>query len=452
MNGRFLPSLSALLPGSVIFVIAGVPFIVLCGSDFMAQAQISSSQRAPLPRSQRLANPLNDLLDEAQHAIDTGNFEGAIAPLQKFLAEQPDVAYAHFQLAYAYTALHRAADARREYERTIALNPKMPEAHLNLGLLLLEKEPAAAVAPLRKAVELLPAEARPRTLLSLAQERSGDLASAADSLEGALRLNPNEPETLVQLGYLYLQLKRLGDAETQFRIALEKQPKSSAAALGLARSLAAQNKSEAPDAYRRYLELQPSDTAARAGLARLLFEQQKYDLALTELDRADAGQPPTLDTLRLRADIQVGQKKMDDAIATLQRALQLAPNDAQLLGGLGRLYLQKREFPSAERYLKAALELEPNNSALWKDLGSTYFLAGNCPATLAVLDHVAQMEAPTAGSWFVRALCYDKLHQLQPALDAYQKFLALDENKNPDQHWQAEQRSKVLKRMLEGKK
>lgn len=453
MNGRFLPSLSALLARSVIFVIAGVPFIVLRGNDFMAQAQVSSSsQRAPLPRSQKLANPLNDLLDEAQHAIDTGNFEGAIAPLQKFLAEQPDVAYAHFQLAYAYTALHRAADARREYERTIALNPKMPEAHLNLGLLLLETDPAAALTPLRKAVELLPTETRPRTLLGVAQERSGDFASAADSLEGALRLNPSDQETLVQLGNLYLQLKRFGDAETQFRSALEKQPKSSAAALGLARSLAAQNKSEAPDAYRRYLELQPSDTAARAGLARLLFEQQKYDLALSELDRADAAQPAALDTLRLRADIQVAQKKVDDAIATLQRALQLAPKDAQLLGGLGRLYLQKRDFPAAEGYLKAALELEPNNSALWKDLGSTYFLAGNCPATLAVLDHVAQVETPAAGSWFVRALCYDKLRQLRPALDAYQKFLALDENKNPDQRWQAEQRSKVLKRMLEGKK
>ena len=450
MNSRFLPSLARVLARSVLCVIAGVPFMVLWGASRMAQAQVSG--RAPLSQSQKLANPLNDLLDEAQHAIDTGNFEGAIAPLRKFLAEQPDVAYAHFQLAYAYTALHRAADARTEYEHAIALNPKMSEAHLNLGLLLLEEEPAAAVAPLRKAVELLPNESRPRTLLGVAQERSGDLASAAESFEGALRLDPGDPGTLLRLGNLYLQLRRAADAEAKFRSAMEKQPKSSAAALGLARSLAEQNKSEALQAYRRYLELQPSDAAARTGLARLLFEQQKYDLALAELDRADAAAPPSLDTLRLRADIQVGQKKMDDAVATLQRALELAPNDAQLIGGLGRLYLQKRDFPSAERYLKAALELAPNNSALWKDLSSTYFLAGNCAATLAALDQVAKIEAATAGSWFVRALCYDKLRQFEPALDAYQKFLALDEDKNPDQRWQAEQRSKVLKRMLEGKK
>lgn len=453
MNGRFLFSLSALRRRSIILGIAGLPLVALCGNNCVAQAQASSTfERPALPQSQKLANPLNDLLDEAQRAIDAGNFAGAIAPLERFLAEQPDVAYAHFQLAYVYTAMHRVGDARTEYEHAIALNPKMPEAYLNLGLLLLEKEPRAAVAPLRKAVELLPTATRPRTLLGVAEERSGDLASAAQSLEGALRLDPDDPETLLRLGNLYLQLGRPADAESKFRSAREKQPNSSAAALGLARSMGAQNKPEAPDAYRRYLELQPSDTAARVGLARLLFQQQKYDLALTELDRADARQPSSLDTLRLRADIQVAQKKIEEAITTLQRALQLAPSDAQLIGGLGRLYLQKRDFLSAERYLKAALELEPNNPALWKDLGSTHFLAGNCPATLAVLDRVAQLEAPTPGSWFVRALCYDKLRQLQPALDAYQRFLALDENKNPDQRWQAEQRSKVLKRMLEGKK
>src|SRR5262249_47774969 len=74
------------------------------------------------------------------------------------------------------------------------------------------------------------------------------------------------------------------------------------------------------------------------------------------------------------------------------------------------------------------------------------------PAALAALDEIAKVEQPNAGVWFVRAICYDKLNQPKPALEAYQKFLDLDQDKNPDQVWQAQQRSKVLKRMLEGKK
>src|SRR6202007_2177643 len=96
-------------------------------------------------RAQKLQNPLNDLLDEAQAALDKNNFEVAITALQKFLAEKPDVAFAHFQLAYAYTGLHQVDEARTEYERCVALDPKIAEAQLNLGILLLGKDSAADV-------------------------------------------------------------------------------------------------------------------------------------------------------------------------------------------------------------------------------------------------------------------------------------------------------------------
>jgi Flp pilus assembly protein TadD len=434
-----------------VFLVGAQSIAPHLGNRQNVQAQ-SVSPHPSQSKSQKLSNPLNDLLDEAQHDIDANNFEAALSPLQTFLAEKPDVAYAHFQLAYAYTALDRAGEARAEYERTIALDPKMPQAHLNLGILLAEREPAAAIAPLRKAVELLPAESRPRILLGVAQERAGDLPAAADSFEGAVRLDPRDADALLHLANMYLNLKRPAAAEPKFRNVLSIQPNSAPALLGLAQSLDAQSNAEAADAYQRYLALEPSDAAARARFVHLLVDQQKYDDALAELDRADQGKPPSSDSLRLRADIQIAQKKLDDAIVTLQRARTLAPTDAQLLGGLGRIYMQKRDFASAEKELKAALELDRNNLVVWKNLSSTYYLSGNCPAALATLDVIAKAETPGAAAWFIRALCFDKLRQVKPALDAYQKFLAMDEGKNPDQIWQAQQRSKVLKHMLEEKR
>jgi len=98
------------------------------------------------------------------------------------------------------------------------------------------------------------------------------------------------------------------------------------------------------------------------------------------------------------------------------------------------------------------LQMDPKNIVYWKDLSSTYYLSGDCPATLSTLDVIAKVETPAAGAWFIRALCYDKLHQLRPALDAYEKFLALQQGKSSDQVWQAQQRSKVLKHMLEQKR
>jgi Flp pilus assembly protein TadD len=363
------------------------------------------------------------------------------------------VAFGHFQLGYAYTGLKRSDEARAEYERAIALDPKMPEACLNLGILLLDAQQyAAAVTPLSKAVDLLPAQSRPRALLAVAQDRSGDQEAAARSFEGVLHLDPNDLAANHYLGDIDLRRGKPAQAEARFRHALEVRADAPEILQGLARSLEAQNKPEAADAYRKYLNVVPGDPGARAHLIHLLMNAEDYDEALAELERADAGKPPSLDSLRLRADMQIAQKKLDDAIVTLRQATKLAPADAQLVGGLGRIYLQKRDFSAAERELKAALQLDARNVIYWKDLGSTYYLSGNCPATLSTLDVVAKLETPAAGSWFIRALCYDKLHQVRPALDAYEKFLALEQGKSSDQVWQARERSKVLKHMMEQKR
>ena len=401
-------------------------------------------------KSQKLTNPLNDLLQEAQRDIEKGDFSAAIPPLQKVLADQPEFAYAHFQLAYAYTALKKPDEARAEYERTIALDPKMSEAYLNLGMLLLDQQQsAAAVAPLQKAVDLLPAQSRPRYLLAVAEERAGDAVGAAASFDALIHLDPNDITAINYLGEAALRKGKLTEAETRFRHALEVQPASLEAKKGLALSLDAQKKPEAAAAYREYLQTAPDDTAARSRLIRLLIEQNESDAALAELDRLDSGTPATVASLKLRADVQIAGKKWDDSVVTLQKAIALAPSDAQLHGGLGRIYMQKRDYANAEKELGTALRLDGKNLGYFKDLSSTFYLEGNYPAALASLDEIAKVEQPSAGTWFIRAICYDKLRQTKPALEAYQKFLELDQDKNPDQVWQAKERSKVLQHMLD---
>jgi Flp pilus assembly protein TadD len=401
---------------------------------------------------QRVANPLNDLLDEARRDIDKQDFAAAIVPLQKFLAEKDDFAYAHFQLGYAYTGLQKSKEARDEYERAMQLDAKMPEAALNLGILLLNEDPAAAVAPLQRAVELLPTQSRPRTLLGLAYEKCGDLKNAASAYEGALALDPKDIETSLHLAQLYLRQNRAADAERKFRAVLSSEPQSQPALVGLAQTLEIEKNPEAADAYQNYLKAQPGDAAAREHLVHLLIANEKYDDALAEMEKTENGGASSVESLKLRADILIGEKKWDAAIVALKQAAAMAPNDAQLRGGLGRTYMQQRDFANAEKELKSAIQLDAKNVTYWKDLASATYLAGEYPTTLAVLDRVAQSEPPSPGELFVRALCYDKLQQTKAALDAYQKFLDADQNRNSDQVWQAQQRIRVLKKTLEKKR
>ena len=402
--------------------------------------------------AQKLRNPLNDLLDEAQADIDKNDFEAAIVPLQKFIVEKPEVAFAHFQLAYAYTNLKRPTEAKPEYERAIALDSKFFEAYLNLGTLLLENSPKEAVAPLRKAVELQPAQNHPRYLLAVALDRSGDEAGAAEQFQQILALEPNDVTALKYLGWYFLRHEKPAEAETKFREAVGVASKDQKALLGLAQSLEAENKPEAAEAYQEYLSNNPGDVEVRDRLVRVLIGQKRYDAALAELNKTPDTSHPNEQTLKLRADILLGQKQSDGAIESLKLALAQNPQDAKLHGDLGRLYLGKRDFANAEKELKIALSLDKSNLTYLKNLTSTYYLGGNYEMALAGLEAIEKVETLNAGQWFIRALCYDKLVQILPALDAYRKFLVLDQNQNPDQVWQANQRIHVLQKMADKKR
>jgi Flp pilus assembly protein TadD len=312
--------------------------------------QPKKSSTTPPRNPQKVSNPLNDTLDAAQAAIEKKDFPAAVAALKKFLAEKPDIAYVHFQLAYAYAGLEQWDDAKSEYQRAIALDPKMAEAYLNLGLLLVDRKPAEAVAPLRAAVDLLPAQSRPRFLLGWALERSGDLEGALEPYQAAERLDPQDYEATFALGRALLRLKRAPDAEKEFRKAIGLRGDSAPARLGLANALFVQDKPEAAEAFTSYLELQPQDRESRRQLARSRLERHEFKKALAELDLADAGAPPGLDSQAARrypywtGELGRGHRCAADGVATdsprrcaARRAGKNSPAEARLPFGRKRI-------------------------------------------------------------------------------------------------------------------
>src|SRR5690349_3555384 len=77
--------------------------LVAAGSSFAAQSQRKVPAKPPAGSSPREKNdPLAPLLQQANDAIDKMDFTAALDPLQKYIAQRPDEAYAHFQLGYAY--------------------------------------------------------------------------------------------------------------------------------------------------------------------------------------------------------------------------------------------------------------------------------------------------------------------------------------------------------------
>ena len=104
--------------------------------------------------------------------------------------------------------------------------------------------------------------------------------------------------------------------------------------------------------------------------------------------------------------------------------------------------------PAATQFYEAA-KLKPGESKTWSELGGMLYMMEEYPQSLEAFDKARALGEDTPGNWFLRAIILDKLHQVKPALEAYQRFLSMSQGKSPDQEFQARQRARILQRELE---
>jgi Flp pilus assembly protein TadD len=420
-----------------------------------ASAQVVGTSRTKIPQDPA-AIELNRLLTAAQDAVSKNDYASAAQDYRDYLAKKPDDAVVHYDLGYAYTALQKPAEARSEYEKAIALDPKMASAYQNLGVTLIPMDPAAAIEPLQHAAELMPEDARTKWLLGIALEATKKDASAIEQYQAAAKLDAKSVEIRNSLGFALLRAGSASEAEAAFREALSLLPAGQPAGAaadqahkGLLQALLAEKKNdEAAAEMGVYLAGHPHDASMELEHASLLVEAGKDDDALAELDKAATAGPESLRALKLRALIYFHKKQYDNAVPVLTKAIALAPQDMELPAQLGHAYLEKKDYPNAVNTLVAAIKVNPQSIDVLKDLVTAEYLSKNYAATLHGLDVLAQKETPPIGSWFVRATCYDKLGQAAPALEAYKKFLEMNKDENSDMYFEATARVRTLTREL----
>ena len=127
------------------------------------------------------------------------------------------------------------------------------------------------------------------------------------------------------------------------------------------------------------------------------------------------------------------------------------PKNVKLYLALGSLHNEVKDYPVATSMFIKAVELDPKSADGWTNLASSLYLMKEYARALTALEKVAALNADTPGTYFVRALCFDQLGGQQQAYDNYQKFLATSGGKNPDQQFQAKERSRILERELKRK-
>lgn len=250
-------------------------------------------------------------------------------------------------------------------ERPNAPARELAQAHGDIGLILMATRfHTGAEASLRNAEALLPRGPQWPYYLGQLFLLTGDPARAVEPFERALDLRPTDLPTIVRLGEAYLDRDRTEDAERLFTHGQEIAPDSAAVLEGLGRArLARGDQAGAVELLERVLALDPQATRVHYRLALAYRGLGDQERAERHLERRGDGRPGLSDPL------------MQDYYWLLE--------SADAYNNRGRLAMEAQEYGAAVEMFRRGLELDPDSAELRHALGLAFYWMGDGDAAVA---------------------------------------------------------------------
>jgi tetratricopeptide (TPR) repeat protein len=389
-----------------------------------------------------------DLQQEGIKAIEAQRYTEAVASLEKAVAADPKSAHARYYLGYALSMLKRDEESIAAYRKAIELQPDLKPAQLNLGLVLMrQNKPGEAVAVLEPVVQADPKQYGPLFALAEAMLAAGNPAGAEVQYKAALELNPKSASAESGLGRALVKQGRLSDADSHYRKAAELDPSHTEALLELASLYEhAKQTKEAIALYEKF----PDNAVARERLGELLLESGQAAAAIPNLESAVAASPTSANRYAL-AMAYIAEKEYGKAETLFTESLKTEPANISLRMNYARVLREQKKYEPAAQEFYRVTQAKPDSVEAWSDLAGMLILLERDEQAIAALDKVRSLGAEKAAHYYFRAIVLDKHKVLQPALESYEKFLAMSEGKNPDEEFKARQRVRILKKELSKK-
>ncbi|HXJ90333.1 MAG TPA: tetratricopeptide repeat protein, partial [Candidatus Binatia bacterium] len=270
-------------------------------------------------------------LTQAEDAIEKKNYATAQTLLEKVVAANPANYQAWFDLGFVHNAQGKTDESIAAYRKSVEAKADVFESNLNLGLMLAKSGKVDAEQFLRTATKLKPTahidEGHARAWLSLARVIEATKPDeAVEAYREASKLQPRDPEPHLSAGALLEKQGHPGQAEAEYKQALEIDGQSSDALTGLVNLyMRGKRYPEAEQLLRKLALLRPDELTVRLQLGRVLAAAGKTSDAITELEAAAKVAPDDPGLKRDLADLYSEAGKFDLAEAQYRPLLSVTP-------------------------------------------------------------------------------------------------------------------------------
>ncbi len=344
------------------------------------------------PKDQRVRKNYVQLL------ILSNRLDDAYRLDQEFLKQHPKDADGQVLLGQILRGQNKLTDAQQALEGAITSSPENPDAHYGLGLVLVQLgNTGRGESEFREALKLRPGMADASKALSALAVKKGDFDSLRQSAEAIIAAQPNQPDgylleamalgnkgdaqgaysnlqkaiivapndarAYASLGELYTAQKKFPEAQKNFELALQKNPRSPEGLTGEMRLFVIEKlPARALARIQSQIALVPDSAPFYLLLGQLQLSQKDLNGAEQSLRKALSIDSNSSDAIFLLAQVQQQKGSLDDAKATFELLRQKNPRDPRAYSFLGMVDEAQHDWQQAEDQYKKALDIDPGNA------------------------------------------------------------------------------------------
>jgi tetratricopeptide (TPR) repeat protein len=229
---------------------------------------------------------LEDLLRQAEHLMETGDKEEAIAIYEEIISVDQTCVQARINLGFLKQEKGELDAAIPHYREALALNPNIPQTAYNLGKIFEEQgQMEEAITHYEQALVAEQSFVPALINLAVALQEKGELLRAIELYRRALEIQPHSWEAYNNLATVLQEQGNLEEALEYYHKALELRPDFVEAINNLGRTFLEKGAVEdAIACYRRAIHLSPNHASAHLNLSLALLLVGDLENGLAEYE------------------------------------------------------------------------------------------------------------------------------------------------------------------------
>ncbi|RIL01570.1 MAG: hypothetical protein DCC71_17460 [Proteobacteria bacterium] len=340
----------------------------------------------------------------------------AIIEYKNALQIAPNDAKVHYGLAQAHLAANEPQKAFWELQETVRLEGSNLDARLALGQFLLlgrNEEYQQALEQGEAVIQADPNRWEGYVLRGAALERLKRVDEAEADYKKALELQPEKPELVRTLAGYYVRKGDRAAAEPLYLKLAQMEPTATShMLLGGFYALDRLRDSDAEAAYRKALEVAKDEEKAEVyqRIASHFYARERYEEAEKTLTDAIEARPGDLDLLYALARFHHSRGDKAKADAMIEQATQAKPGEPKPFLILSAYRGRNGDLPGALEAAEQAIEVAPDDKTarlrkaeLLVDMGVKEASREKLAQSRAIVDAVIAQDAELPEAHFVRA-------------------------------------------------